>query len=605
MSIFFKEDKRNFCIIAHVDHGKSTLSDRILEITGAVDKKRLHEQFLDNLPVERERGITVRSQTAYMECKIFSNNYRLNLIDTPGHSDFHYEVSRAMTACEGAVLLVDATQGVQAQTLSYTKLALERGLEIITAINKIDLPSADIEGTKRQIEEILGLKSEYILVSGKTGQGVQNLLQKIIENIPPPMYEQDAPLSSLIFDSWYDNYWGVIALIRIFNGRLSKGDKVKIFSSGKVYSVQRLGFVIGGITIDRDFMEEGDVGFVVLGTKDISEVKVGDTITGVLNSVKAPIPGFRDIKPVVFASFYPVDPEDYERLKDSLMKLKLNDYSLSVDYESSPALGAGFRIGFSGTLHMEIVSQRLRDEFGVDVVMTFPQVAYRVQKIDGQEIEVRSPAEFPSPEKINSIKEPFALVTIHTRPDFLGDVFRVCEERRGRQLDFKISSGIAVVKYLMPVSEIIFGFNDEIKSVSKGYASWDYEFYSWEESDIVKLETYINYKKVDELSVITVREKAQRSAREIASRLRELIPRQIFEVVIQVGVGSRILARETIKPYRKDVTAKCYGGDVTRKIKLLEKQKEGKKKLKMVGNVEIPPNAFVDVFRVDKSPSRR
>lgn len=605
MGILFKENKRNFCIIAHVDHGKSTLSDRILEITGAVDRKKLQEQFLDNLPVERERGITVRSQTAYAQYTYDGQTYNLNLIDTPGHADFHYEVSRAMTACEGAVLLVDATQGVQAQTLSYSKLALERGLEIIVAINKIDLPFADPEGTKTQIEEILGIKSDPIFVSGKTGFGVPELLNKIIERIPPPMYEEGAPTSALIFDSWYDNYWGVVALIRIFNGKIKKGDKVKIFSSGKNYVVHRLGFVIGGITIERDVLEEGDVGFIILGTKDISEVRVGDTITSAQNPAHAPIPGFREIKPVVFASFYPVDPDEYEKLKESLMKLKLNDYSISVEYESSPALGAGFRIGFSGTLHMEIVSQRLKDEFNVDVVMTFPQVAYRVVKTDGQEIEVRSPAEFPSPEKIESIKEPYALVTIHTKPEFVGDIFKVCEERRGRQIDFRISSGIAVIKYLMPIAEIIFGFNDEIKSVSKGYASWDYEFHSWEESDVVKLETYINYKKVDELSTITVREKAQRRSREIATKLRELIPRQMFEVVIQVGVGSKIFARESIKPYRKDVTAKCYGGDVTRKMKLLEKQKEGKKRLKMIGNVEIPPNAFVEVFRVDRSSRRQ
>lgn len=600
MGILFREDKRNFCIIAHVDHGKSTLSDRILEITGAVDSKKLREQFLDNLPVERERGITVRSQTAYVEYIYDGQKYSLNLIDTPGHADFHYEVSRAMTACEGAILLVDAVQGVQAQTLSYAKLALERNLEIIPAINKIDLQSADPEKTRAQIIDILGIESKPILVSGKTGFGVQELLREVIKRVPPPMYEENAPLSALIFDSWYDNYWGVIALIRIFNGKIAKGNKVKIFSSGKNYIVQRLGVVLGGTTIDREILEEGDVGFVVLGTKDISEVKVGDTITDAHNPVTVPIPGFKEIKPVVFASFYPVEAGDYERLKDSLLKLKLNDYSISIEYENSPALGAGFRIGFSGTLHMEVVSQRLKDEFNVEVVMTFPQVAYKVQKVDGQEIEVRSPADFPSPDRIKSIKEPYAIVTIHTKPEFIGEMFKICEDRRGKQIDFKISSGIAVIRYLMPISEIVFGFNDEIKSVSKGYASWDYEFDSWYESDVIKLDTYINHKKVDELSVITVRDKAQRIAREIASRLRELIPRQIFEVVIQVGIGSRILSRETIKPYRKDVTAKCYGGDVTRKIKLLEKQKEGKKRLKTIGNVEIPPEAFVEVFRVDR-----
>ncbi len=590
-----KEKKRNFCIIAHVDHGKSTLADRFLEITGAVDPREMDEQFLDNLPVEKERGITVRSQTAHLEY----NSFELNLIDTPGHADFQYEVSRAMSACEGAVLLVDATQGVQAQTLSYTYLAVERGLEIIVAINKIDLPSADIEGTKRQIEEVVGLPTDdAVLISAKTGEGVPELISKIIEKIPPPEYSENAPLSALIFDSWYDPYWGVIALVRIFNGKIKRGENIKVFSTGKVFAVQRLGVIRGKETLDREELEEGDVGFLILGTKDISELKVGDTITSPENPVKEPIPGFREVKPVVFASFYPQDPDDYEKLKDALSKLKLNDYSLHIEYENSPALGAGFRIGFSGTLHMEITSQRIKDEFGIDVVMTFPQVAYKVVLRDGTEIEVRSPAEFPSPEKILKIKEPVVRVTIHTPAEYVGGIFSVCESRRGEQIDFRISAGLAIVVYSLPLSSIVFGFNDEIKSVSRGYASWDYEFEGWREADIIKLDTYINRKKVDELSFIVPREEAHRKAREIAKKLRELIPRQVFEVAIQVGVGSKILAKEVIKPYRKDVTAKCYGGDVTRKLKLLEKQKEGKKKLKMIGNVEIPSDAFIEVFKV-------
>jgi GTP-binding protein LepA len=595
----FKENKRNFCIIAHVDHGKSTLADRFLEITGAVDPKKMRDQFLDNLKVERERGITVRSQTAYLEYYHNGIKYELNLIDTPGHSDFQYEVSRAMSACEGAILLVDGTQGVQAQTLSYAYWAVERGLEIVIAINKIDMPSCDVEKTKRQIEDIIGLDtSDVVLVSARLGQGIKELLDKVINKIPPPAYDENSPLSALIFDSWYDLYWGVVALVRIFNGKISKGDKVKVFSTGKIFSVLRLGVVRGGETFDRDSIEEGDVGFIILGTKNIGDLKVGDTITSASNPVSEPIPGFREIKPVVFASFYPQEPDEYEKLKDALEKLKLNDYSLEVEYENSPALGAGFRIGFSGTLHMEISSQRLKDEFGVDVVTTFPQVAYKVVLKDGKEIEVKSPSQFPSPERIEAIKEPRVRVSIHTPQEYIGSILKICEERRGKKLDLRISSDMAVITYSMPLSSIIFGFNDEIKACSRGFASWDYEFEGWEEADIVKLDTYINQKRVDELSIIVPREEAQMRAREIAKKLREIIPRQVFEVVIQVGVGSKILARETIKPFRKDVTAKCYGGDVTRKIKLLEKQKEGKKRLKMIGNVEIPPDAFIEVFKV-------
>jgi GTP-binding protein LepA len=478
-------------------------------------------------------------------------------------------------------------------------LAVERGLEIVIAINKIDMPSCDVEKTKRQIEDIIGLDtSDVVLVSARLGQGIKELLDKVINKIPPPAYDENSPLSALIFDSWYDLYWGVVALVRIFNGKISKGDKVKVFSTGKIFSVLRLGVVRGGETFDRDSIEEGDVGFIILGTKNIGDLKVGDTITSASNPVSEPIPGFREIKPVVFASFYPQEPDEYEKLKDALEKLKLNDYSLEVEYENSPALGAGFRIGFSGTLHMEISSQRLKDEFGVDVVTTFPQVAYKVVLKDGKEIEVKSPSQFPSPERIETIKEPRVRVSIHTPQEYIGSILKICEERRGKKLDLRISSDMAVITYSMPLSSIIFGFNDEIKACSRGFASWDYEFEGWEEADIVKLDTYINQKRVDELSIIVPREEAQMRAREIAKRLREIIPRQVFEVVIQVGVGSKILARETVKPFRKDVTAKCYGGDVTRKIKLLEKQKEGKKRLKMIGNVEIPPDAFIEVFKV-------
>ena len=587
------KNKRNFCIIAHIDHGKSTLADRFLEITGTVEPKKMKEQFLDRLKVERERGITVKSQTVRMKYK----GYELNLIDTPGHVDFSYEVSRAMAACEGAILLVDSTQGVQAQTLSHAYQAIDKGLEIIVSLNKIDLKTSDIERTKREIENIIGLPTDdAVPISAKTGQNVSVLLDKVIDKIPPPP-EEKGPLAALIFDSWYDQYWGVVCLIRVFSGKIEKGDICRIFSTKKQYEVQRIGFLTPD-PLDTQILTPGDVGFVIFGMKNIEEAKIGDTIELRDTPLKQPVQGLKDLKPLVFAGFYPQNPDDYERLKDALFKLKLNDSSLHIDYENSPALGPGFRIGFLGTLHMEVTAQRIEDEFSLGVIITFPQVAYKVSLRNGKEIIVKSPAELPPTEKIEKIKEPYILATIYTPKEYLGQIIKLCEERRGIQRDMKISDGKAVVKYSLPLSSSIFGFNDSLKSCSKGYASWDWEPEDWHENDIVKLDILLNGKRVDELSIIISKDESIRKAREVVAKLREIIPRQLFEVNIQAAVGSRILAKETVKPFRRDVIAKCYGGDITRKMKLLEKQKEGKKKLKSIGDVEVPQNAFIEIFKI-------
>lgn len=584
-------EKRNFCIVAHIDHGKTTLTDRFIEITGVLPEIP-REQYLDKLRVERERGITVKSQTVRLMWK----GVVLNLIDTPGHVDFTYEVSRAMSACEGAILLVDATKGVQAQTLSHAYLAVERGLEIIPVINKIDLQTADSERTKREIEEIIGIPADNaICVSAKTGENVNEVLDAVVKLIPPPSGLLSAPFKALIFDSWYDNFWGVVCLIRVFEGSIKKNDEVKIFSTGKTYKILRLG-VFSPEPEDVDNLVAGDVCFLILGMKDIREAKVGDTICH--PSVDNPLEGFRELKPMVFAGFYPVEPEGYPKLKDAIQKLMLNDSALTFQPETSPALGQGFRMGFLGSLHMEVTAQRLSDEFNLDVIMTVPQVVYKAV-LKRSEVEIKSPADFPSPEKMQSMKEPYLLVTVHTPQEYLGGILKVCEDARGNQIDMKFTSdGKVILTYEIPMSSCIFGFNDKIKSASKGYASWDYEFQGYKPADIVKLDVLINGRPVDAVSFIVPKEQAYRKAREIASKLREVIPRQLFEVSIQVAYGSRVMAKENIKPFRKDVTAKCYGGDVTRKRKLLEKQKEGKKRLKAIGQVEVPKDAFIEVFKI-------
>ncbi len=586
---------RNFSIIAHIDHGKSTLADRILEFTGAVSEREMREQFLDKMELERERGITIKAQTVKIEYK----GYILNLIDTPGHVDFMYEVSRSLAACEGALLVVDATQGVEAQTLANVYLAIDNDLEIIPVINKIDLPNADPERVKREIEEIIGLDaSNSILASAKEGIGIKEILDRIIEVIPPPKGNSKAPLKALIFDSWYDSYQGVVALIRVVDGKIKKGQKIKFMSTGKECEVLKLG-IYSPYAKEVNEITTGDVGFVITGIKDIKDIRVGDTITEALKPASEPLPGFRKVKPMVFAGIYPVKSDDYQELRDSLEKLALNDSSFTFEPETSQALGFGFRCGFLGLLHMEIIQERLEREYGIDIITTAPTVIYKVHTKKGEVIEIHNPSELPNPNLIEYIEEPYILATIHTPPEYIGGILKLCEEKRGIQKDLKyLNSGRIVAEYELPLNEIVLDFYDRLKSVSRGYASMDYTFSGYKKSDLVKLDILINGKPVDALSVIVHRDNAYYKGRDLCNKLKEIIPRQLFEVVIQAAIGSKIIARTTIKPLRKNVLAKCYGGDVTRKRKLLEKQKEGKKRMKEIGNVNVPQEAFLAVLKV-------
>ena len=588
---------RNFCIVAHVDHGKSTLADRILEITGAVSPREMREQFLDTMDIERERGITIKAQTVRLNYK----GYTFNLIDTPGHVDFSYEVSRSLAACEGALLLVDATQGVEAQTIANAYLAIDNDLEIIPVINKIDLPSADIERTKMEIETIIGIPAEdALLVSAKEGTGVKELLDAVIERIPPPKGSTEAPLKALIFDSWYDSYLGVVFLVRVFDGVLKKGDKILLMATGKGYEVQKLG-VFTPKPLEVDSLGPGEVGFVVAGIKEIRDVKIGDTLTHLDRPSPEPLPGFKPMKPMVFAGIYPVDPGDYEDLRKALEKLSLNDSSIVFEPESSEALGYGFRCGFLGLLHMEIVKERLEREFGLELIVTAPNVVYKVVTTKGEELEIENPSDFPDPSKIKKILEPYVRVTIYLPDEFVGQVLKLCESKRGEQVKVAyLSKERVIITYDLPLAEILVDFYDKLKSYTRGYASMDYDFIGYRESDVVKLDILINGKRVDQLSFLVHRDSAYYKGREVVQRLRSVIPRQLFEVVIQAAIGSRVIARETIKPLRKNVTAKCYGGDVTRKRKLLEKQKEGKKRLKQIGKVEVPQEAFLVVYGVEE-----
>ena len=590
-----QEKIRNFSIIAHIDHGKSTLADRILEFTGAVSEREMREQFLDKMELERERGITIKAQTV----KIEYNGHILNLIDTPGHVDFMYEVSRSLAACEGALLVVDATQGVEAQTLANVYLAIDNDLEIIPVINKIDLPNADPERVKKEIEEVIGLDaSNAILASAKEGIGIKEILDRIIEVIPPPKGNPEAPLKALIFDSWYDSYQGVVALIRVVDGKIKKGQKIKFMSTGKECEVLKLG-IYSPYAKEVDEIPTGDVGFVITGIKDIKDIRVGDTITNSRNPALKPLPGFRKVKPMVFAGIYPVKSDDYQELRDSLEKLALNDSSFTFEPETSQALGFGFRCGFLGLLHMEIIQERLEREYGIDIITTAPTVIYKVHTKKGEVIEIHNPSELPNPNLIEYIEEPYILATIHSPPEYIGGILKLCEEKRGIQKDLKyLNSGRIVAEYELPLNEIVLDFYDRLKSVSRGYASMDYTFSGYKKSDLVKLDILINGKPVDALSVIVHRDNAYYKGRDLCNKLKEIIPRQLFEVVIQAAIGSKIIARTTIKPLRKNVLAKCYGGDVTRKRKLLEKQKEGKKRMKEIGNVNVPQEAFLAVLKV-------
>ncbi len=592
---------RNFCIIAHIDHGKSTLADRLLEATGTVTKRELAEQILDSMDLERERGITIKLTAVRINYRAADGQeYVLNLIDTPGHVDFSYEVSRSLAACEGALLVIDATQGVEAQTLANLYLALEHDLEIIPVINKIDLPSADPDRVKREIEDIIGLdSSEAILASAKTGAGIDEILEAIVNRIPPPQGDLDAHLQALIFDSHYDSYRGAVAYIRVFSGTLKTGDQIQMMSSGRTFEVSELAVLCPMMTpVDR--LLPGEVGCVMASMKNVKDTRVGDTITHAQRPAPKPLPGYQPAKPMVYCGLYPVDNEQYVELREALEKLQLNDAALAFEPETSAALGFGFRCGFLGLLHMEIVQERIEREFNLNIIATAPSVVYRIRLTDQTEIYIDNPAAFPAVGKIETIAEPFVTATIMLPEEFVGPVMELCQERRG---EFKNMEYVTLervrLEYDIPLSEILMDFFDKLKSRTKGYASLDYEFSGYRESDLAKLDILLNGKPVDALSCIVHRDKAYERGRSLARKLKELIPRQQFEVPIQAAIGSKVIARETVKALRKDVLAKCYGGDVSRKRKLLEKQKEGKKRMKSLGSVDVPQEAFMAILKVE------
>ncbi len=591
---------RNFCIIAHIDHGKSTLADRLLEYTGTISKRDMQDQVLDDMDLEKERGITIKSHAIQMDYKFNNEKYVLNLIDTPGHVDFSYEVSRSIAACEGALLIVDAAQGIQAQTISNLYLALEHDLTIIPILNKIDLPSAEPELVKDQIVDLLGCKREEIIsASGKTGEGVMDILAAIVERIPSPKGDENAPLQALIFDSVFNSFRGIIAYYRIYNGSIKKGDKVKFVNTGMQYNADEIG-VLRLKQEPRENVFTGDVGYIISGIKEAREVKVGDTITNVSNPCTDVIKGFEDVKPMVFAGIYPVDTEDFEELRKSMEKLQLNDASLTWEPESSAALGFGFRCGFLGMLHMEIVQERLEREFNMTVITTVPNVSYIAYKTDGTNVIVNNPSDLPDPARIDYIEEPYIKANIITKSEFIGPVMSLCIEKRGQIIgqNYLTADRVELI-FEMPLGEVVFDFFDRLKSISKGYASFDYYKTGMKASDLVKLDILLNSDPVDALSALIHRSNAHSFGKKICEKLKELIPRQQFEIPIQAAIGAKIIARETIRAIRKDVTAKCYGGDISRKRKLLEKQKEGKKKMKQVGSVEIPQSAFMAVLKLN------
>ncbi len=590
---------RNFSIIAHVNHGKSTLADRMLELTGTVPEREMKEQFLDKMELERERGITIKAQAVRINYRAQDGHtYQFNLIDTPGHVDFSYEVSRSLMACEGALLVVDASQGVEAQTVANAYMAVDSGLELVPVVNKIDLQAAEPERIKQEIEEVIGIDSqEAILTSAKIGTGTAEVLEAIVHRIPPPPDNSAKPTKALIFDSWFDFYQGVVMLVRVFEGRIKMGMGIKLMSTGREFEVKKLAIFSPG-AVEVDEISTGEVGFVAASIKEISEAKVGDTITEAANPAKEPLKGLREMKPMVFSGIYPIDPGDYDKLRDALEKLRLNDSSLFYEPESSVALGFGFRCGFLGLLHMDIVRERLERESALELISTAPTVIYRVSTTDGKVKEVDNPSKLPPIGQIASIEEPVMLVSIHTPASYLGSIFELCRTRRGKQENLQyLTKDRVIVEYELPLSEIMFDFFDRLKSVSRGYASMDYDPRGYKTSDLVKLDVLINGEPVDALSIIVHKEKSYQRGKDLIEKLRKLIPRQLYEVAIQAAIGSKIIARETVKAVRKDVTAKCYGGDVTRKRKLLEKQKKGKKRLKQVGKIEIPQEAFLAVLK--------
>ncbi|GAM11042.1 elongation factor 4 [Geobacter sp. OR-1] len=592
---------RNFSIIAHIDHGKSTLADRLLEYTGALTAREMQDQFLDKMDLERERGITIKAQTVRLNYKADNGKeYILNLIDTPGHVDFTYEVSRSLAACEGGLLVVDASQGVEAQTLANVYLALDINLEVFPVLNKIDLPAAEPERVIQEIEDIIGIDAhDAVLASAKEGIGTREILEEIVKKIPPPKGNLDAPLKALLFDSWYDQYQGVIILVRIIDGTLKKGDKIQLMSTNRAYEALKVG-VFAPVMREVPSLSVGEVGFIIAGIKDVADAKVGDTVTLLHRQCSQPLEGFKEVKPMVFSGLYPIDTAQYEQLRDALAKLKLNDSSFSYEPETSVALGFGFRCGFLGLLHMEIIQERLEREFSLDLITTAPTVVYRVHRTDSSMIEIESAAKMPEPQHIDYMEEPFILAHIHVPNDFVGPVLALCVEKRGVQREIKYLTPTRVmIIYELPLNEIVLDFYDRLKSISKGYASLDYEHLDFRQSDLVRMNIMINGEVVDALSLIVHKEKAYYRGRALVSKMKELISRQMFEVAIQAAIGNKVIARETVKALRKDVLAKCYGGDITRKRKLLEKQKEGKKRMKNVGNVELPQEAFLAILKVE------
>lgn len=591
---------RNFCIIAHIDHGKSTLADRLLEYTNTISKRDQQAQILDDMDLERERGITIKSHAIQMDYSLNGEKYVLNLIDTPGHVDFSYEVSRSIAACEGALLIVDAAQGIQAQTISNLYLALENDLEIIPILNKIDLPSANPEEVKDQIVDLLGCKREEIMAaSGKTGMGVHEILEQIVHRIPPPKGNENGPLQALIFDSVFNSFRGIIAYFKVVNGEMHKGDKVKFFATGKEYNADEIG-VLRLKQEPRNSVKTGDVGYIISGIKEAKEVKVGDTITNVMNPCEAAIQGFEDVKPMVFAGIYPVDTEDYEELRYSMEKLQLNDASLTWEPESSAALGFGFRCGFLGMLHMEIIQERLEREFNMTVITTVPNVSYYAYTTRGEKLIVNNPSDLPDPSTIDYVEEPYIKAQIITKAEFTGGIMTLCIGKRGiLKNQVYLTQERVELNFELPLGEVVFDFYDKLKTISKGYASFDYSPLEYRQSNLVKLDILLNSEQVDALSALIHKDNAYEFGKKICEKLKELIPRQQFEIPIQAAIGAKIIARETIRALRKDVTAKCYGGDISRKRKLLEKQKEGKKRMRQVGSVEIPQSAFMAVLKLD------
>ncbi len=598
------ENIRNFSIIAHIDHGKSTLADRLLEATGAITEREKVSQFLDNMELERERGITIKAQAVRLSYNYKGKTYILNLIDTPGHVDFSYEVSKSLAACEGALLVVDASQGVEAQTLANVYIASDMNLSILPVINKIDLPSADPEKTKKEIEEVVGIDAEdAVLASAKEGIGIKEILEQIITKISPPSGDPYAPLKALVFDSWFDAYQGVVVLVRVFDGSVKAGDNILLMSSGTSYEVQKVGVYDPHIK-QKDKLNAGEVGFIIANIKESSGFKIGDTVTLLETPAMQPLPGFKEPKPMVFAGIYPIDADNYDELKDSIEKLKLNDPSFSYEPETSLALGFGFRCGFLGLLHMEIIVERLEREYNLNLITTSPTVLYHIITAKGEVKTALNPSKFPPSkefptQEVNFVEEPYILANIYVPVEYLGKIINLCIEKRGIQKELRYITKLRVMlTYELPLSEIVLDFYDQLKSLSKGYASFDYDIAGYKRSDMVKLEILVNKEPVDALSIIVHKDKAYMRGRSVVEKLKTLIPRQMFEVIIQAQIGSKVIAREEIKALRKNVLAKCYGGDITRKRKLLEKQKEGKRKMKNIGSVEIPQEAFLAVLKV-------